>query len=107
MNTTDWNRKTDMQNKSKINFDELLQDALDETAKEAADWAVRLTQDDFDKVIVLMYKQYKTFVERMQQGIDEFSRTNLENDSLVYCLDYLKGYLTEALMKDKEELTNA
>lgn len=91
---------------SKLNLDTLMQDALDETAKEAADWAVRLPQQDFDKVIVLMYKQYKTFVERMQEGIDEFSRTNLENDSLVYCLDYLKGYLTEALMRDKEELTN-
>lgn len=91
---------------SKLDLDTLLQETLDKTSKEAADWAVSLPREDFDKVILLMYRQYKTFVERMQEGIDEFSRTNLENDSLVYCLDYLKGYLTEALMKDKEEMTN-
>lgn len=93
-------------NNNKLDLDALMQDALDKTAKEAADWAVGLPREDFDKVIVLMYKQYKTFVERMQHGIDKFSRTNLENDGLVYCLEYLKGYLTDELMKDKEELTN-
>lgn len=89
-----------------IDLDALPQEALDKTSKEAAEWAVSLPREDFDKVILLMYRQYKTFVERIHDGIDDFSRTNLENDSLVYCLDYLKGYLTEALLKDKEELTN-
>lgn len=90
-----------------LNLDNLLQEALDKTSKEAAEWAVSLPREDFDKVILLMYRQYKTFVEKQQQGIEDFFGIYPGLLDLPWDLKgALTVYLTDCLLESKEELTN-